>query len=249
MKYSSWKSLLVTWSCLEIMFGNPQNWGGKMRSQADPTSVKDSQPGSGVCTASMYLCARPYNVWAGCPRGAGADNSISVFIIQEPLTHSNHMRPGTRRDSWLPLARTWRSQTTGDPQSNIFIVSKDCDIISWIHSSTVLACLCLALITLEESIKMHEVTMYTYGENIFSFLCSNIHPHFLISSSVCRQAALQVLCFFCALISERWNSRGSISEMKSAAQQTFCSSGYGTVCNNMNRLWLNVYKWLFILKW
>lgn len=44
------------------------------------------------------------------------------------------------------------SQVTGDSQSNVFIVSKDCDIISWIHSSTVLACLCLVLDTLEESI-------------------------------------------------------------------------------------------------
>lgn len=146
--FESHISLLFPWSCLETLKTEVEKWDHRLI-QLLWKSHNMAQE-----------CARPPWVYVPAPTasGLGAGNSISVFIIQDTLQphearHQNGpvAASGEKVEVCVVLQDT-PSQTTGGPQSNIFIVSKDCDIISWIHSITVLACLCLALITLKESI-------------------------------------------------------------------------------------------------
>lgn len=63
---------------------------------------------------------------------------------------------------------------------------------------------------------MHEATMCTYGN--IPFLCYVQTYDYIFSKAFADRLHLKCALLFCALTSDRWNSRGSFSEMKSAAQ-------------------------------
>lgn len=143
-----------------------------------------------------HECARPPCVFVHVPTTSGLDvpevlgagNGISVFIIQELLSHSNHMRPGTRRDPWLPVARTWRSVwscRTCLPRPPVILSQK-----SLLSAKTATSfpeytpaldwpgCAFHSFLSKKAFTCMRSHCVHTQ-KNIFSFFCSNIRPHFL----------------------------------------------------------------------